>query len=351
MREGAASQTRNMSYSYGYVVRMEGSEYARQEKRTIENETFDIKGTLDGKLTLIETQLGPRGEGDKSRLAGKSRIKPVIGGFTKKKFFLIGVGKNNQVEFEALVSIVDGSQGVNWPCLKDVLKVQLKNNTQDVQKLRDKFGQTGLFWPNNNNGRLSLGGQIAFGNCAKEFYKDKNKETSSNFVVVEKLQKEDKQIGLQELKIDGGMSIAIAVGMKKKNGSRGQEEEIIAPGVLVKEKFTNGRTLWAGLQGDGVVVKVPQQTRTKKIGQGTIVLHDWRSADTENSTSSLYKNNSEETKDGFAKKITLSGDKRRYFLWDPSYTNIKNGKLITKDGEKIPWATDIQIPFNSSLIK
>ncbi len=56
MREGAAGALGHMAYSYGYVARVSGTETATKGDRTIQNETFDMKGIQDGELTLIETK-------------------------------------------------------------------------------------------------------------------------------------------------------------------------------------------------------------------------------------------------------------------------------------------------------
>ncbi|AFN65436.1 hypothetical protein WEN_03285 [Mycoplasma wenyonii str. Massachusetts] len=343
MREGAAGALGHMAYSYGYVARVSGTETATSEDRTMQNETTDMKEIKDGELTLIETQLDARGGNKRGHLVGKNGIKGIVGGYTKKKFILIGVGDtSNKVEFQGLVTIVDGSQGVNWKCLKDVLEGQLKNNTNDVKKLRDKFGETGLFWKTEDNSRLSLGGQIVFGNCLKEFYK-----RGGEMVVVESLKEgtSGKRLGFQKLEIPGGMSIALTVGMKLQRG----EKEIIAPGVLVKNVFTNGRTLWAGLQGDGVVLKSDRNKKDK--GQGNIVIHDWFSTNSQDNPQNLYKKEgSEDPKEGIAKKIPLKNE-WNWYLWDPSYTEIKQGKLKTKDGKDLPFNIEIGKFVETELIK
>ncbi|AFN64833.1 hypothetical protein WEN_00120 [Mycoplasma wenyonii str. Massachusetts] len=325
MKQSSASALGDMSYSYGYVARLSGTETATSGDRTIQNETIDMKGIQDGELTLIETRLKTQEGGKRGHLVGKNGIEGVVGGYTKKKFLLIGADNNKEVKFQGLVSIVEGQPNGNKKCLKDVMEGDLKKKSGDVQKLRDKFGDSGLFWPKNQrNGTLSLGGQIVFGNCLKEFYRERG-----DIEVVGQLKEgaSGSQLGFQELNIEGGMSIALTVGMKKTDGKGGRkEEEIIAPGVLVKNVFTNGRTLWTGLQKDGKVIKRGRKN-TNELGQGTVVLHDWISTDSKYTDEDLTRGESE--KDGFAKKIPLK-DEWNWYLWDPSYTKIEKRKLKTK---------------------
>ena len=113
MKQSSASALGDMSYSYGYVARLSGTETATKGDRTMQNETTDMKGIQDGELTLIETRRREWDKERKSRLINKEHIEGVVGGFTKKKFLLIGADNNKEVEFQGLVSIVDGSQGVS----------------------------------------------------------------------------------------------------------------------------------------------------------------------------------------------------------------------------------------------
>lgn len=328
MREGVG--TGNMAYSYGYVLRMSGSESARREKRSITNEINDTKAPISGELTLIETILGPR----KGWFVNKNSIEPVIGGYTNKKFFLIGVGNaSNEVEFQGLVSIVkDGgpSQAQCWKKFKD---------TSVQEEIKKQFSGSGLLLSGQYEGQYSKQGRALIGNCSKEFYKNKNE---SEIPVIEELKggESGSRIGLQELNINGGMSIAVAVGLKEKGWYK---REIIAPGILVKNPFNDGKTLWVGLQGDGRAKMRDNAPNYRMSGQGWVAIHDWKSTKAEENLKG-----GKET--GKVKKITL-GEGRKYYLWDPSYTRIEKGELITKDGKKIPWKFDIKFPFTSKLIK
>ncbi|AFN65444.1 hypothetical protein WEN_03335 [Mycoplasma wenyonii str. Massachusetts] len=328
MREGAGAG--NMAYSYGYVLRMSGSENASIEKRTITNETNDTKVPMSGALTLIETKLSPR----KGWLVNKNSIEPVIGGYTNKKFLLIGIGNtSNEIEFQGLVSIVKDGGPSNAKCWKEF------KDTSVQAEIKKQFNGSGLLLSGTYDGQYSKQGRALIGNCSKEFYKNKN---TSEIPVIEELKggESGSRIGLQELNINGGMSIAVAVGLKEKGWYK---REIIAPGILVKNQFNDGKTLWVGLQGDGKAKMRDHAKSYRMPGQGWVAIHDWKSTKAE-------ENLKVGKETGKVKKITL-GEGRKYYLWDPSYTRIEKGELITKDGKKIPWKFDIKFPFTSKLIK
>ncbi|AFN64838.1 hypothetical protein WEN_00145 [Mycoplasma wenyonii str. Massachusetts] len=173
MKQSSASALGDMSYSFEYVARLSGTETATKGDRTMQNETTDMKGIQDGELTLIETRRKDWDKGRRGQLINRKRIEGIVGGFTRKKFFLIGADKNKDVKFQGLVSIVEGKPNGTKGCLKDVMEGDLKGKGGDVEKLRKEFGKSGLFWLKGGyiNEKLTLNGQIVFGNCSKEFFK------------------------------------------------------------------------------------------------------------------------------------------------------------------------------------
>ncbi|AFN64837.1 hypothetical protein WEN_00140 [Mycoplasma wenyonii str. Massachusetts] len=78
------------------------------------------------------------------------------------------------------------------------------------------------------------------------------------------------------------------------------------------------------------------------------MLHDWESKETKYTNEDLTRGKSE--KDGFAKKISLK-DEWKYYLWDPSYTKKKKGKLKTKDGKDLPFNIQIGKFVTTKLLK
>ncbi|AFN64836.1 hypothetical protein WEN_00135 [Mycoplasma wenyonii str. Massachusetts] len=315
MREGAAKAIGTMSYSYGYVARVKGSETARNENRTVENKTTEVGTLLDGELTLIETKWGGNSKG---KLITHKDKEGIVGGFTKKKFILIGTGEDQQIEFQGLVSIVEGDSNSSQECLQQVKESDLESGAGNkvMASMKEVFGDSGLFQDPKKT--LSMAGRFIFGNCNDQFYKDK-RERSSKITVVEELKSgaQGARVGFQEIKVPDGMSIAVGVGIKKQTG---EPKDIIAPGILVKNKFTDGRTLWAGLQGDGKVIKT--DTKKQDKGQGTVVLHDWISTNSSYKDGDLWKDeNSKGTKEGFAKKISLN-EKWHWYLWDLHFSLV-----------------------------
>ncbi|AFN65442.1 hypothetical protein WEN_03325 [Mycoplasma wenyonii str. Massachusetts] len=344
MKEGASGTVGSLAYSYGYVARISGTETATSGERKIQNETTDMKGIQDGELTLIETKWGSLMDEDQKTLPAKrGKVMKVVGGYTNKKFLLIGVGKtSNQIEFRGLISIVKDEGPSQAKCWRE-----FKENEKDKSirtSINSKFSGSGLLLSNTygiDGGAYSKQGRALVGNCAKEFFKGK-----SQIPFIEQLKGDnDKQVGFQELNIEGGMSIAISTGMKKESGKK---EDIIAPGIMVKNKFDGGKgkTLWVGLQGDGIA-KTDSQTNGKqkrKSNQGWMAILDWESTKSEENLTGIYGGTSE------VKKIDLDQN-RKYYLWDPSFTRIKGGKLITKNEKELPFKLEIGKFVETKLIK
>ncbi|AFN65437.1 hypothetical protein WEN_03290 [Mycoplasma wenyonii str. Massachusetts] len=280
----------------------EGAEGGKRVKRNLKE--------AEGELRLIE-KVGDTQSSIKSNDSSRN-------GLTPKKFFLMGVNVNTKdVEVTGLVSLVkDAHKGINAQC---------KNNS----------GPT----------------TIQNGYCDDKvfFKKYENIDQQPGFIATELKNKNDKRVGV--LGFDLGLTLTATFGKREiTNGGSGpsgsKKLSRSAPiRVRVKEKDQN---LYTGQKGSNnrpyVVV------HDLKFAKGALK-SKWKEVENKGKNfRSLIELGVTKQDKGVISKIPLN-NQRQYYLWDPSYTEIKEGRLRTKNGHYLPWNNNAELPYTYKLIK
>ncbi|AFN65443.1 hypothetical protein WEN_03330 [Mycoplasma wenyonii str. Massachusetts] len=293
------------SYSYGYVARANGTNYFESEDKS-RRAKRNLK-EAEGELRLIE-KVGDTQSSIQSKENSRN-------GLTPKKFFLMGVNvKTKEVEVTGLVSLVKTKHpGIKSKCQRDE-SMAIQNGYCDD----------------------------------KVFFKQyENIEDQPGFVETQLKNDKDQQVGVLEIKGGNELTAIFGNGIKKSSNVSLRHWSRSAPlQVLVSQKPQN---LFVG----------PKTKSGKKYNRPYVVVHDLKFAEgvlrdkwkaVENNMANLIQVGMTKLSKGKISKVPFNKD-RQYYLWDPSYTEIKDGTLKTKEGYKLPWKVNFSLPYTISLIK
>ncbi|AFN65110.1 hypothetical protein WEN_01575 [Mycoplasma wenyonii str. Massachusetts] len=235
-------------------------------------------------------------------------------GLTPKKFLLMGVNVNTKdVEVTGLVSLVkDKHRGIKAKCTDDHGPTTIQNGYCD-----DK-----VFF--------------------KEF---ESLENQPGLIETELKNKEDKRVAV--LGFERGLTLTATFGKRQINdGKNVTKLSRSAPIKVWNSKTSKHENLYTG--------------KPRSDNRPYVVVHDfmfmngtlkskWEEmANKGKNFKSLIELGA--TNQGKESKVPLNKN-RQYYLWDPSYTEIKEGTLKTKEGHKLPWNVSFSLPYTISLIK
>ncbi|AFN65435.1 hypothetical protein WEN_03280 [Mycoplasma wenyonii str. Massachusetts] len=302
-------------YSYSYIARAKDTNYS--EKTKFSKRTKRSTLLTEGELRLVE-RVGSLTTNNATSFP-KSKPSPHqhLDGLTPKKFFLIGVNRtSNEVEMSGLVSLVKNNHGG--------IKANCNSKDEKAQAIKNGYCDHVFF---------------------KAYYPGEKKPS---FVETQLKNNQDKQVGVLGLKdVVGTMNVVFGAG-KIDSYTRWSRSAPIR--VKVQEKDQN---LYTGKKGSNnrpyVVVHDLKFARGALKGK-------WKEVD-DDSKSLIEMGMTDSTSNSYAlanesksSTIPLSRN-RQYYLWDPSYTEIKDGTLKTKDGQKLPWKVNFSLPYTIRLVK
>ncbi|AFN65277.1 hypothetical protein WEN_02450 [Mycoplasma wenyonii str. Massachusetts] len=310
-----------VKYSYSYIARPTNTDYFNS---TLSKYTKKNSSEVEGELKLVEK-------------VGSKNTSESLNGLTTKKFILVGVNRNSkEVELTGLVSLVKvGHKGIQKNC----------NSKTEQQKA------------------------IEGGYCDHVFFKKYYSESEKpGFIEKQLKNSSDKQVGVLGFKLQTDATLSVIFEGGKLNGTTegggGNETRWSRSGLV---KVTYKKDSVAGRTTTERLFVGPPTSGGKKYPRPYVVIHDliftkgsivgekWKGAEGGNKSFIELGKSDTGSSNHFAlasSPSTIQLDtKRQYYLWDPDYTHIKNGKLETKNGDKLPWNVHFELPYKTELVK